>query len=442
MKLVIISNSGEGLPIAMRLRKEGIDVDIYVHTPNCRSNYDGILTKLSSQQLKSALKKADIVFFDMVRVNQKKKEDAVLLKTFGLKNSVPEVFGPLGDLLKKDHRVIGASALASKLELDRRKGMEIAKRMGFILPEMHEFKTLKDGIKFLKANNEDLWVFKPDDNQDLDLTYVEKFKGELAAKMENEYSVRLKDNIEYVLQKKIDGAEISTEAWIGQAGPVHYNHTIENKRLMDNNLSLPIGSQSNTVWLMNKEEMENCPIIPCLSKMADYLYREGYRGPYDANCIVKNGEPYFLEHTPRAGYDALFCLLTLLKGKLSDFLLNENFDTEFQEGFASSQRISIPPYPYSIPELRKIFAKNVPLFGTLKDYPFFWAEDVFLDNGNLKCAGSDGILGVVTAWGKTIEESWGRCYHNIGKLKICACSQYRMDGLSEALKRYKKLEAA
>ena len=430
------------MPIALRLRKEGVDVDIYVHTPDCRNNYDGILPKLSSQQLKTALKKADIVFFDMVRVNQKKKEDAVLLKTFGLKNSVPEIFGQLGDLLKRDHRVIGTSALASELELDRRKGMELAKRMGFVLPEMHEFKMLKDGIKFLKANSEDLWVFKPNDNRDLDLTYVEKFKGELAAKMENEYSVRLKDNIEYVLQKKIEGAEISTECWIGEQGIVHQNHTLENKRLMNGNLGPAIGSQSNTVWLMNKDEIKDCSVIPCLSRMADYLYKEGYRGPYDANCIVKNGKPYFLEHTPRCGFDALFCLLTLLKSKLSDFLFRENFDAEFQDGFASSQRISIPPFPYSATELRKVLAKDVSIFGTLKDYPFFWAEDVYSDNGKLKCAGADGILGVVTAWGKTIEESWGRCYHNIGKLKVCSYLQFRMDGLSEALKRYKKLETA
>jgi len=282
-----------------------------------------------------------------------------------------------------------------------------------------------------------LWVFKPDDNQDLDLTYVEKFKGELAAKMENEYSVRLKNNIEYILQKKIDGPEISTEVWIGQAGSVHYNHTIENKRLMDNNLGPAIGSQSNTVWLTKET---NSPVITPLSKMADYLSSEGYVGPADCNCIVKNGKPYFLEWTVRCGWDALFCLLTLLKGKLSNFLFSDNFDAEFQDGFASSQRISIPPYPYESPGLRRVLAKDVSIFGTLKDYPHFWAEDVYVDNGKLKCAGADGILGVVTAWGKTIEESCGRMYHNIGTLKACSYLQYRMDGLSDALKRYKKLE--
>jgi len=439
MKAIMISANGDSLPIVWRLRREGADIDVYIHNPKCRHNYDGIMPKLSVLEVKDAIKKAKVVLFDVVRVNEKTKEDATLLKTFSAKTNVPEVFGAVADVLKKDHQIIGASSMTSELELDRRKGMQIAKQMGFELPEYKEFKTLKDGIEFLKSQK-DLWYFKPDNNMDLDLTYGEQFEGELMAKMENEYAARLGNNIEYILEKKIDGAEISTEVWIGDKGLVNYNHTIENKQINDGNLGLSIGSQSNTVWLENPIESK-CPVIPLMTRMGSYLLSQGYRGPADANCIIKNGKPYFLEWSLRFGYDALFCLLTLVRGKFSDFFFND-FICEWYEGFASSQRITIPPFPYSNPDLRKAYAKDVVMFGQLKDYPFFWAEDILLDNKQLKCAGSDGILGVATAYGKTLEESWGRVYHNIKQLKVAAKKQYRLDGLAEASKRFNKLKAA
>ena len=307
--------------------------------------------------------------------------------------------------------------------------------MGFAIPESHEFKKLKDGAKFLQ-NRKDLWVFKPENNQDIDLTYVEKFPGELLTKILEEYNQRIGDKCDFILQKKIDGTEVSTEVWIA-GGPVHFNQTIENKRLMDSDLGPAIGSQSNTVWI--KKDVSGVIVGP-LQKMAHYLNSNGYKGPCDANCIIKGGVPYFLEWSARFGWDALYCLLTLLKGKVTDFFVND-FKADFHDGFAASQRLSIPPYPYGLPELRRILAKDVSIIGTLKDYPMFWAQDVY-DEGGLKCAGADGILGVVAARGKSLEEAWGRVYNAIKKIKVCSYVQYRTDGLERARKRIERLKVA
>jgi len=417
------------------MKAEGADVGIYIHSPRYRKNYNGIVPKISFGELKKGLKKAEIVIFDISKMNEKTKQDIALLKTFGLKIGQPSVFGIIADKLSKDHKVIGASAFAEEIEMDRHKGIELARKMGFAIPEMHEFKRLKDGARFLQGRK-DLWVFKPENNQDLDLTYVEKFPGELLTKILEEYTQRIGDKCEFILQKKIDGTEVSSEVWIAD-GPVHFNQTIENKRLMDADLGPAIGSQSNTVWLKNNEDGV---IIGPLTKMANHLKSNGYTGPCDANCIIKGGVPYFLEWSPRFGWDALYCLLTLVKGKLTDFFVND-FKTGFHGGFAASERLSIPPYPYGISELRTMYAKDVSIIGKLKDYPKVWFQDVYDENG-LKCAGADGILGVVAARGKSLEEAWGRVYNTIKKIKVCSYAQYRTDGLDRARKRIERLKVA
>lgn len=432
MRIVFISNSGESLPIVWRMKGEGTDVGIYIHSPQYRKNYNGIIGKITFGNLRKELKTAEVVIFDITRPNERTKQDIALLKTFGLKVSSPSVFGPVADKLKKDHKVIGASAITEELELDRHKGIELAQKMGFAVPEMHTFKRLKDGAKFLEGRK-DLWVFKPENNQDIDLTYVEKFRGELLTKILEEYTKRVGD-IEFILQRKIDGTEVSSEVWIA-GGPVHYNQTIENKRLMDSDLGPAIGSQSNTVWLKKGGGV----IIGPLTKMANYL-KSIYIGPCDANCIVKGGVPYFLEWSPRFGWDALYCLLTLVNGKITDFFLKD-FKADFYEGFAASERLSIPPYPYGSSELRTMYARNVSIIGKLKDYPRFWAQDIY-DEGGLKCAGADGILGVVAARGKSVEEAWGRVYNRIKRIKVCSYPQYRTDGLSRARKRIERLKVA
>ncbi len=430
-----MSNSGESLPIVWRMKREGADVGIYIHSPRYRKNYRGIMPVIPFADLKARLKNAELVIFDITHPNHKEKQDIALLKTFGLKVGSPSVFGPVADKLAKDHKVIGASALTEELELDRNKGIELAEKMGFAIPEMHVFKQLKDAAKFLKGRK-DLWVFKPENNRDLDLTYVEKFPGELLTKILDEYTQRIGQKCDCILQKKIDGAEVSSEVWIAD-GPVHINQTIENKRLMNADLGPAIGSQSNTVWF--KKDASGVIVGP-LTKMAFYLSSNGYRGPCDANTIIKGGVPYFLEWSPRFGWDALYGLLTLIKGKVTDFFLND-FKVDFHDGYAASERLSIPPYPYGIAELRRLYAKDVSIIGKLKDYPMFWAQDVYDENG-LKCAGADGILGVVAARGKSLEEAWGRVYNAIKKVKVCSYVQYRTDGLERARKRIERLKVA
>lgn len=406
MKIVVISNSGEFLPICWRLKREGTDCSIYIHQPRYKHNYDGILPKIPLKNLKEEVGKADIIVFGGPRPNERTKQDIALLKNFGLKANLPGVFGPVAAQLSKDHRVIGGS---DELELDRKKGIELAEKTGFAIPEYHEFENLTDGARFLKGRS-DLWVFKNG------RTYVERFPGELMTKMLDEWLVRKGDECEYVLQKKIDGVELSSEVWIG--GARLFNRTLKSKTFC---------TQSNTVWVEKGTELQQIT-----------AHLKGYIGPCSVNCIWKESIPYFLKWRPRFSWDAFYGLATLIDGKLSDFFLNDN--VKFFDGYAVSERLSTPPYPYSNPVLLRNFAEDVSIPGRLEDEPAMWFQDIYMDAGKLRCAGADGIIGICTAKGKTLEEAWGRLYHNIGKLKVCSHLQYRTNSLKEHRKRCNQLQ--
>lgn len=419
-----ISNSGECLPVAWRMRQEGAEVAVYVHNPKHRTNYEGIMERIGLGNLRKTLKAADQVIFDITHPNHRKPQDQALLKMFGLKSTSRSVFGPVADKLSKDHQVIGATEWSEEIELDRKLGSEVGRKIGMAISETHDFRTLPQGAKFLKGRK-DRWVLKPHDNADLDLTYVEKYPGELRRKLEGELRKRLGEKFHYMLQKVVQGVEISTEGWFDGKDWLHFNHTIEDKRLMTGDLGQAIGSQGNTVWMKGKGGL----LVEQLTRLTPYLTRAGYVGPVDINAIVADDrQAYFLEFSPRMGYDALYCLLTLLEGSLTDFF-TKGFKGTFRKGFASSQRLSIPPYPYANRDLLATLAKEVPIEGQLDRWPWFWGQDVCRDqDGKLCCAGSDGILGVATGRGETVKEAAGEVYRHLRAMKVGAYLQYRLDG--------------
>ena len=427
--IVFMSNSGESLPIAYRLKQEGTKSVVYLHGERYRHNYKNMVPTIGLGSLKETLKKATLVIFDISRNNEGSKNDHALLKMFGLKKTSSSVFGPVADKLKKSVKVIGQSEETETLELDRKEGADLAKKIGIQDPETYEFHGLKEGINFLQSEKDALFVFKPCNNQDMDMTYVEKFPGELIEKMQHDYPRRIGgEKLDFIIQKCVDGHEISTEFWWTGEEAIHFNHTIEDKRLMNASLGPTIGSQNNTVWM--KKKMSGL-LVKELKKMGEVLKKAKYIGPCDCNSIIskEDGKPRFLEWSIRFGYDALFCLLSQLKTPLTDFFTND-FQGEFHDGFTASARLTIPPFPYHEPKLLDAFAKEVPIGGRLDN---FWMEDVLMDD-RIRCAAADGILGVMVNRGDTPLEAWQNVYRDIQDIKVGAYLQYRTDGPRRAEK--------
>lgn len=421
--ILFISNSGETLPFVWRLRQEGEEAHIYIHHSRYKHNYDGLIEKTPLRLLLQKIKQAEVIVFDLVRHNEGTKEDRNFAKLFKLPKQTIELFGAAADRIRDkypDKLVIAPCRETALWELDRFKGTEIAKQVGLSVPKSERFYSLSEGVKFL-SKQKSLWVFKPLNNEDLDLTYVEKFPGELVAKFQGEYKRRLGDKIDYILQQVVKGDEISTEGWWDGEKFVYMNHTVEDKRLMNGNLGPAIGSQNNTVWL---KKDETGFLMDVFERLADVLSSTTHRGPIDVNCIVdKRGRPWFLEWSVRCGWDALYCLAMLVKGRLKSLF---TFEADFYDGFASSERLTIPPFPYTDEVLLKNLAMGVEIKKGFT-FPEFWAEDIRVDKGKIVCSGSDGILGVVAARGNSLGGSVGNVYRVIEKMQVASYLQYRTD---------------
>lgn len=423
--MILISNNGEGLPLLYRMSKEGAGASAYVHSFDLEKSYDGIIDKIKPSDLKRASLSADVIIFDLNRINENTARDASFLRSFGVKGE-NSVFGAVADKLRKSGKwVVGPSPWTDALEFDRNFGAQIARRVGLDIPEMNRFKSIGEAKKFLEKSDK-LWVLKPNNNADLDLTYVEKYPGEILQKLNGDLKGRLRGN--FCIQEKIDGVEVSTEGWFDGREWSCFNHTIESKRMMNADLGPAIGSQSNTVWIEPKPK-----IMESFEKLTPMLQKCGYVGPIDINAIYKGGKSYFLEWTPRFGYDALYNLVTLLGTSLSDFLGGDFSGAEFKPGFSCSERISIPPYPYSDGGLVKKYALDIPVKCKLDE---FFALDVYRD-GSIKCAGGDGIIGVCAEPASSISGAFGNVYRYMkDNVKIGSYIQHRTDAARKHQKRF------
>lgn len=434
--ILFIANSGESLPIALRLQKEGEQVAVYIHQERYQRNYDGMIPKIQMNALRAAIRRSDMVIFDMNKPVENKR-DRALQKLFKVKGDY--LYGPVADSIRSTGiPVFGCAEATETIELDRNAGTSLAKRIGLNIPKTYDFGSLAEGTRFLKNQHKKLWCFKPHENMDLDLTYVEKEPGELLEKFKNQYPKRLPEKIDYLLQEKVEGVEISTEGfWTGKKW-VLLNHTMEDKCFMNHDLGPRIGSSTNVVWLKSKKGI-NTSIF---QNLTPWIVKSGYTGPIDINCIIsgKNHEPYFLEFTPRMGYDAIYCLLTFFKS-VSEWLEYaagvSGTAPQLRGGFGAAVRVSLPPFPYTDePALLKKQAEGVSVSGDLKN---FWLEDVHKNGNDFECSGADGIIGVATGHGSSVKSATERAYEQIEKAKIGGYIQYRTDAGERAIRDRKRI---
>lgn len=434
--ILFISTSGESLDFARRCREEGTDIRYYLHAKRHRRNFDGILTaseKIGISSLKESVNKAEVVFFDILRENRRSIQDLELLKLFGLPANSESVFGPVADKIKRHTMTMGASSLFDKWEFNREEGFKIAKMCGIELPEYEKFTSIKVGQDFLRGRADKKWWLKPYGHQDMSFTFGERKPGGLIEYLEEVVLPQVNgDNFEFVLQENIDGHMISCQRrWNGEKwGPIEY--TVEDKRFMTGDKGKNVGSANNFVWV--EEETEGLLLADAFNHLTPIVKANGILIAVDFNIIVSkvNHKPYLLEITPREGYDAFYNEMNLLTSSYSKFITNR-FEAQWYNGFSASCRISISPYPEEGKEIDGLLdkaAKGVRIFKEIKHMPWFWAEDVkYNKKGKLVCAGSDGILGVVTGRGKTIQETADQVYDNIAKLEseVTADLQYRTD---------------
>ncbi len=420
MRIALISRDGGGAWFLLRLLAEGNRCDYYLLEKDyTRRVLRGLIPEPIFEPPDS-WKQYDLVIFDG--------------------NSD----GELADSIRKETPVIGSSALSCRLEDDRLFGLEVMEACGIDVPRYEMFDSPERARAFL-AENPDRYVYKPSQPEgrgDLDcsITYVSHSASDMERALDRLFEES--KGAPFVLQKFVEGIEVSTEAWFDGFQFHFINGTLEEKKFLAGNLGQNVGCAGNSVWPYN-----NVPQVFSrgLGRMREWLRDHNYRGMIDLNTIVTRQIAYGLEFTPRFGYLASPTLLNLIEMPLAEFLLQFAAappggivaETPISFQFGAAIDISVPPYP----EVNAKADRNLPIEGV--DPDLAWREtflyDAMMNGLGLVTAGINGDIGGVLSRGHTLRSAWGGAVDMVKKIKAPDL-QWRIDLEQSTGKRYRQLK--
>lgn len=244
----------------------------------------------------------------------------------------------------------------------------------------------------------------------------------------------LAGNVGIKSKSNVKGIDITAEMWFNGKDPVLFTYCISNQHLLTGDLGSVMNSQSNCLWIGNGSDL----LTDELKRLIPSLGAKNYVGPVSVNCTVSNKDkkPYFNGWKFSFRYDNLFNLLAL-SPSVSDFFTND-YQLDPNKDFSCSERVTIAPYPYTSKDLLSL-AEGINIKNNVDKFNGFWYQDIKKDGNRLKCAGNDGIIGVMTYAGNKIEHGFRDIYKAIKELNIDAPIQFRIDGSKETNKKYKKL---
>lgn len=345
----------------------------------------------------------------------------------------------LADRLRdRGFNVFGGGMFCKKLEYKRAYGERIAQEAGVRIPPSKAFKTISEAQAYVKSHPSKCFYFKPDDQIDSDATCSAKTATGMYLHLQW-IKERVGDNKRNILQEKIEGTAVSTAwYWNGQVivGPVE--GTIEHKKYLNDELGPSTGCSFNLVWFYEDPEPYLYKELR-LDKVAELFRREkAPPGMYDINAIIdQQGHAWFLEWTPRFGYDSeptaqlLVSDLGELYHGMATGTLGELPVTTSESGSAYSFRLVVPPYPWEHSEemhgKRSCVDLPVPIKASASLYKGFVGYSLKIDKGVLKVASPDGLLGLAATAGTNLEQMHKYCIQIAKSLDVPALG-YRTDG--------------
>jgi phosphoribosylamine--glycine ligase len=309
--------------------------------------------------------------------------------------------------------VVGGGGFMDRLEKDRGFGANVANQAGMLAPSVVEFKSLDATLDYARSGKLDRPVYwKTDTYIDGDATHKADDADELIEYL-SWIKTRARNEIHNVLQDKLDGVALSTGRWWnGRAWVGPYLYTFERKKFMAGEIGPSTGCSLNAVGFYEDEDPLIAQATHWDALTPLFLGREAPVGWYDVNAIVAKDEAYFLEWTPRFGWDSEGTSLTLLYENLSTWLwyvaTGQGDGGGTKPGIGFSIRLSVPPAPWEYGERdERGSAVGIPVRGDVGDlwskgfvgYELAWEQDL-----GLHVAAPEGLVGLSAAYGDAVSD--------------------------------------
>jgi phosphoribosylamine-glycine ligase len=340
--------------------------------------------------------------------------------------------------------VLGAGEFCDKLELNRHFGTEIAESIGAEIPPFEEFESLSECHKWAQKLGDVEVYFKSDKFIDSDATYGAKGGEDLCDYLQHLRS-KTGDRTKCIVQQKIEGVPVSTgQWWNGRAFIGPYATLLEHKKFLVGDIGPSTGCSLNALWFSPESQIAD----QLGWKNLEPIFREHNAPPgfYDINAIIdKHGTAWYLEWTPRFGWDSEptgFRLVSSLSGLFEAAALGTG-EVGVSSDLAYATRLAVPPYPDEYGEWSdKHTCVGVPV----QDVDGLWdgnfiAYSVMEGQNGLVMATPDGIVGLTYAQGNDIEKQHDEAMEFAKSIR-CPGLMYRNDGAKVLMDDAKALDDA
>ncbi len=441
-RFVVIDPEATALSFVARMLDEGSEVLHYVHQHQSREIGRNLV--LQTDSLHQALAWA------------KRAPTVAVFASSGMGKAANDVAIGADEFRKMGVPTLCGGSFCDRLEKDRVFGEEIAKAAGCRIPPTKTFATIGQAIAFARTVGDEAWYFKSDKYLESDATFGGHDGQELAdylAVVQKKFG----DAIPNLLQRKIPGVALSTACWWNGrqfCGP--FESTIEHKKFMDGDLGSSTGCSFNAVWFYEAENPKIAKSLKWANLTKLFLEHKAPPGLYDINTIVAEkagpwgpaGEAYFLEWTPRFGWDSEATSLRLLETTMSEFFEKmahgaiDKVPVSTKE-LAYAVRLSVQPYPYEHLKDDKNTAKGVRIGGAdgLWDGHFIAYCVGLSDAGELYVADRWGLVGLSLATGTSLSKLHDEVMaYAKDELRVPSL-QFRTDGAKCIVKDAKALKA-
>jgi phosphoribosylamine-glycine ligase len=430
MRVGIVSGFACSLSWWLRLQSEGAEVRVWIEPKESRTVGEGLVN----------------VGGDVLELIRWVKEGHVKgEKAFVLFDATGK--GELADAaINAGIPVVCGGKFMDRLEKDREFGFEIAESIGAVLPPFESFESFDAALEFAQGLGDTPAYFKSDRYLTSDATHGADNAEDMVEYL-TELISEFGSNGKCIIQQKIDGVPISTARWWnGRAwvGPAEF--TIEHKKLLNGDVGPATGCALNAIWF---DHAGKSPLPSALGydKLAEVLREKNApAGIYDMNALVaKDGTAYFLEWTPRLGYDSELTSFRLMPN-LFDHLYALATGGEVpspSEDLAYGLRIGIPPYPYEHTKGMTKTCEGQMISGEIGD---LWSGDFVgcqlrYRDDKVQVASPEGIIGVTYAQGLPIEALAKKAEKAAKALKPTSLL-YRTDGAKVLMDDAKAIKKA